>query len=299
VGLGEEAEMTPAELQAVDCIGMGRFVPQQAKAVVDMVRKRGLLVSDPPDFSGTGIVIAGGGKYLSWTWVLLRHLRDTLKCQLPIQVWYLGPREMPGQSVKILEAFSAEVVDAHRMMMKHPVREMNGWILKTYAVRHCPWRKVLFIDADCFPQVLPEEILNDADVIRHSSLFFNDVGKHHSAWGYVDCGLLPLEDEWETGQFVWDKKTGWMALRWAMWMSEHTDVFYQNFHGDKGVIEAAFRMSQNPHILGEKSEWEGFGIGHYLKGKNVFRHMMATKRGEWPMESWMRAAFEEWKTIKL
>lgn len=291
--------MTPAELQARDCIGLGRFTSQQCKAIVDLVRNKGALVSEPPEFQGRGIVIAGGGKYLSWTWVLLRWLRAELKCQLPIQVWHLGTKEMPGMSSKLMATLDAETVDAHRVMLQKPVREMNGWILKTYAVRHCPWRHTMFIDADCFPQINPEEIFNDVDVRRHQSLFFHDVGKHHGPWGYVNCGLLPLEKEWETGQFLWDKTTGWMALRWAMWMSEHTDVFYQDWHGDKGVIEAAFRMSQNPYLMGDRSDWEGYGIGHYFKGKLAFRHMMATKRGEWPMEPWMKAAFEEWKTIRL
>jgi Mannosyltransferase putative len=291
--------VTPAELRATDCIGLPRFTAQQAKAVIDLVRSTGKLNCDPPACEGRGIVIAGGGKYLSWTWVLLRHLRATLKTQLPIQVWHLGPNEVPGQSKRLFAQLDAETIDAHQVMMKHPVREMGGWPLKTYAVRHCPWEQVMFCDADSFARVLPEELFNDKDVKSFGSLFFEDIAKHHKCWGYVDCGLIPLKQEWETGQFIWDKTKAWMALRWALWMHEHTDVFYQNFHGDKGVIEAAMRMSNCPYIMGEKTEWEGSGVGQYFKGRRVFSHMMATKRHEFPMEPWMQAAFEEWKTIKL
>ncbi len=293
-----EAQMM-AEMQALDCIGLPRFTSQQAKAVVDLVRTQGRLNCPPAPCAGKGIVIAGGGKYLSWTWVLLRHLRATLKCQLPIQVWHLGPREIPGQSSKLFAQLDAECVDAHKIMMSYPVREMGGWQLKTYAVRHCPWEQVLFLDADCFPQVQPEELFNDKDVKKFGSLFFHDVGKHHKAWGYIDCGIIPLEKEFETGQFILHKTQAWMALRWALWMSEHTECFYTHFHGDKGVIEAAVRMAQVPHLMGEKSEWEGYGIGHYFKGRLAFKHMMAAKRGEWPMDPWMLAAFAEWQTIKL
>lgn len=292
--------MTPSELRAVDCIGLPRFTAQQAKAVIDLVRSKGLLNCDPPPSEGRGIVIAGGGKYLSWTWVLLRHLRATLKTQLPIQVWHLGPNEVPGQSKRLFAQLDVECVDAHQVMMKYPVREMGGWPLKTYAVRHCPWEQVMFIDADCTPEVQPEELFNDKDVRQQGSLFFHDVGKHHpGCWGYVDCALLPLDKEWETGQFIWHKTKAWMALRWAMWMTEHTEVFYQTFHGDKGVIEAALRMAQVPYLMGDKSEWEGYGIGHYFKGRKVFAHRMAQKRHEFPLDPWMQAAFEEWKTIKL
>lgn len=51
-----------SELRALDCIGLPRFTPQQAKAIIDRVRKTGALVSDPVPGEGTGIVIAGGGR---------------------------------------------------------------------------------------------------------------------------------------------------------------------------------------------------------------------------------------------
>ena len=287
-----------AELRGTDMIGLPRFTCQQAKAIIDRVKKTGALVSEPVPGEGTGIVIAGGGRYLSWTWVLLRWLRHELKCQLPVQVWHLGPKEMPGRSVELMSQLDAECVDAHRVMLKHPVREMGGWPLKSYAVRHCPWRHVLFSDADSFPQVDPQELFNDQDVQKHGSLFFHDVGVHHDPWFFVDWGM-PMETEWETGQFIMDKAKAWMALQWTLWASEHTDVFYKTAHGDKGIFHAAYRISESPVIMGDHSDWEGYGIGHYFKNRKVYSHMMATKRGEWPMEDWMKAAFEEWKTIKL
>jgi hypothetical protein len=290
--------MNPAELRALDTIGLPRFTPQQAKAIVDRVRKTGALVCDPPECEGSGIVIAGGGRYLSWSWVLVKRLRE-MGCKLPIQVWHLGPREMPAQAIKLFAKMGAETVDAHAVMMKHPVREMGGWVLKSYAITHCPWRHVLFLDADCTAEILPEEVMNDSDVRKHGSLFFYDVGKHHGPWGYIDCSLIPLENEWETGQMVIDKVTGWMAMRWINWMSEHSDVFYVTFMGDKGVFEAGYRMAESPHLIGGPSTWSGWGISHSFKGREAFTHRMAAKRGEWPMEPWMQASFDEWKSLRI
>lgn len=290
--------MTPAELQALDCIKLPRFKEQQAKAIVDMVRSRGMLNSEPPAFEGRGIVIAGGGKYLDWSWALCMRLR-AMGTQLPVQVWHLGPREMPEWANPMFQKLNVETVDAHQVMMKHPVREMGGWHLKTYAVRHCPWERVLFIDADCFPALLPEELFNDVDVVRHGSLFFHDVGKHNRSWGYVDFGLLPPEKEWETGQFLWNKTSGWLALRWAMWCHEHTDAFWAHLYGDKGTIECCFRSTQCPHMMGERSEWEGYGIGHYFKGRLAFTHRMADKRGEFPRPDWLTDLFAEWQSLAM
>jgi len=289
-----------AELNAVDCVGLPRFTSQQAKAVVDRVRSTGALVCDPPACEGRGIVIAGGGRYLSWSWVLVRKLRS-MGCNLPIQVWHLGSNEMPGKASELFKQLDCETVDAHQVMMSHPVREIGGWPLKTYAVRHCPWRTVYYLDADCFAEILPEEILNDKDVKKLGSVFLNDVGHHHGPWGFISCSLMTPEKEWETGQFVWDKVSGWMALRWAMWMSEHTDVFYHadNFFGDKGTIHASFLMSHCPYLMAGPSTWEGYGIKHQFKDRHAWSHMMACKRGEWPKPPWMQAAFEEWDSIKL
>ncbi len=293
--------MTPPELQALDCIGLPRFTAQQAMAIINRVRKTGALVSPPPDCGGQGIVIAGGGRYLDWSWVLCSRLR-AMGTQLPIQVWHLGPQEMPESVKPLFRALDVETVDAYQVMRTYPVREMGGWHLKTYAVRHCPWEQVMFIDADCFPEILPEEIFNDVDVRKHGSLFFHDVGRHNSDWMAVDWGLRPGEKEWESGQFVWHKKKAWLALRWAMWSHEHSDVFWNpqtGGHGDKATIEMAVRSSGCPHLMGGPSTWEGYGIAHQFKDRVAFKHVMASKRGEWAKPAWMEALFTEWKANKL
>ncbi|MEZ4500778.1 MAG: hypothetical protein R2839_12075 [Thermomicrobiales bacterium] len=51
--------------------------------------------SGPPNYSGDGMVIvAGGGRYFVNAFVALTVLRNDVACQLPIQIWYLGPHEM-------------------------------------------------------------------------------------------------------------------------------------------------------------------------------------------------------------
>ena len=288
-----------SELRGTDCIGLPRFTPQQAKAIINRVKKTGALVSEPPPCEGQGIVIAGGGRYLDWGYVLVRKLR-AMGCQLPIQMWHLGPKEMPGKCSDLFKQMDCETVDAHRVMMNHPVREMSAWVMKSYAVRHCPWRQVMFLDADCFPEILPEEIFNDKDVRSVGSLFFHDVGHHNSGFGYLDWSLLPLEREFETGQFLFDKHKAWLALCWILWASEHaSDVFYQTGHGDKFVHEVSIRSSGVPHLIGGPSNWEGYGIGHQFKGRLAFKHAMAMKRREWPMFPELAPAFEEFKTFKF
>lgn len=279
---------TLAQTQSRDCVGLTKYGEKQCGAMVRHVKQRGLLNSDCPECAGDGIVIAGGGKYLSWSWVLCRRLRD-LGCQLPIQVWYLGQVEMPTSARPRFEALGVELVDAHEVMKRHPVRQMSGWLLKNYAIVHCPWQRVLFLDADCFPVSDPTPLLGVGN------LFFHDVKPcHPSRWGYTYCGLLP-GIEWETGQMIIDKKTAWMGLRWTGWMNESADTWFRLFMGDKGTHEAGMRIAEVPLVMGDKPSWGGYGIAHSYQGKPVFDHCMAIKRGEHPMFPWMTELFWEWE----
>lgn len=288
-----------ADFQSRDSIGLPRFTVQQAKAMIDRVRQLGLLNTPPLECSGRGIIIIGGGKYLDWSYVLAARLRE-MGTQLPIQVYHLGAKEMPRWATEIFKKLDVETVDIFELLKKFPVKNMSGWVAKSYATMHCPFEEVMHIDADCCAAVLPEKIFDNPQVQEKGSLLFRDVGKHHpNSWGYQDFGLAPLDYEFETGQFIWHKKKAWHALRWTVWASEHTDVFYRRFHGDKGVIEVCFRSTNTPFVLGERSEWMGYGIDHYLDGEVVFQHTMGTKRHEHPLFEWQQRLFWQWQSLSL
>lgn len=284
-------------MNCVDSIGLPKFGERQSKAMIQMIQRTGKLLSEPPDCEGKGIIIAGGGKYLSHAWVVCRILRQ-VGCKLPIQVWHMGEREMPKWARPMFGKLDAEPVDAYLVMKVHPVRQMSGWILKNYAIAHCPWRQVLFLDADCLPSRSPEELMSEVE--HTGGLFFSDVANHAPApWGYIYCGLSLPEKEWEAGQYIVDKVAGWMGLRWAMWLNEHTDVFFNLVHGDKGTTELGFRMSGVPHIVSVEPHWAGWGISQRWNGVEWFRHCMAAKRGETPWPQDAARLFEEWRANTL
>ena len=47
---------------------------------------------------------AGGRKYFTSAYINIRVLRDTLKCKLPIEVFYAGPEEMPDSAIEFMES---------------------------------------------------------------------------------------------------------------------------------------------------------------------------------------------------
>jgi alpha 1,2-mannosyltransferase len=93
-------------------------------------------------FTGVGIVIAAGGpRYCTCAWVCLTMLRPVLGCDLPIQVWYLGPNDMSAEMIELLRLFDVEGVDALAVRERFPTGWLGGWELKPYAILNRPFRE--------------------------------------------------------------------------------------------------------------------------------------------------------------
>ncbi len=299
---------TLEEVRSVDRLGFTKFGEKQCKAMVEMLKRTGKLNSPPPKCSGQGIVIVGGGKYLSWAWVVAKTIR-ALGCQLPIQVWHLGPSEMPAWARKHFAALDAQPVDALPILTAHPHRMLSqylgqkkwtyaGWLLKNFAIEHCPFEQVVYLDSDCFPAVNPEQLLALPEVKETGSLFFSDIAHHRMGpWAFIYCGLLPPDKEWEAGQKVIHKTKGWMGLRWANWMGEHADVWFNMVHGDKELDNLAFHVAKVPFLISKENSWEGWGISQKWNGVGYFRHMMAAKRGEHPLPPEIQELFWEFQAL--
>src|SRR6516165_6029969 len=72
-------------------------------------------------FSGKGVVIcAGGAIMLTNAYVLVRILRDQLRCALPIEIWHIGPFEMPSLIAGMFLKLGCAVVDALEVMERYP-----------------------------------------------------------------------------------------------------------------------------------------------------------------------------------
>lgn len=290
--------MTLREMHIMDSIGLPKFGERQAQAMVNLVKKQRLLESEPPKCEGRGIVIAGGGKYLSWAYVLCRWLRH-IKCDLPIMVAHMGEKEMPRQAIPLFHKLGATPWDAYQQMRTHPLRQMSGWILKNFAVTHAPWETVLFLDADAFPYRDPTPLFEA--VKDTGGLFFSDVANHRPHnWGYVYCTLLPQEKEWEAGQYLFNKRIGWMGLKWACWLNEHTDVWFKTGHGDKHTLMLGVRVSGIPHLLSTDNVWHPWGICQRFNDQDWVAHAMAYKRREAaPPFPEIGHFFKEWESMRI
>jgi hypothetical protein len=200
--------------------------------------------------SGRGIVTCAGGiKYNTCAWVLIKLLRR-LGCDLPIEVWYLGPRERDRQWIELVEPLGVTCIDAYEVAKRHPHRKLQGWPLKPYAILHSRFREVLFLDADNVPVRDPSFLFEAPEYQETGTVFWPDPEKFRTLpesplWDIFGLAYRESPDQ-ESGQLLVDKSRCLEALQLCNWYNEHADFYYQHVYGDKETFSrsAGFQHTQ-------------------------------------------------------
>jgi ADP-heptose:LPS heptosyltransferase len=239
--------------------------------------------SYPGRYDGRGIVVCGGGvRYFPSAWVCVNMLRR-LGCSLPIQLWFLGRKEMDSRMKALVAPLGVECVDAAGMRKKFPARILQGWELKPYALLHSPYREVLLLDADNVPVINPQFLFTTPEFHATGAIFWPDFlrGKGKKAIAiWRSFGLqMPDELEFESGQIVLDKQRCWRALCLSWWINDNSDFFYRHLHGDKETFHLAFRKLKTAYSLVQKPihPLPGVMCQHDFLGRRLFQHRNTEK----------------------
>lgn len=282
-----------------DSLGIGKLVEGQMRAVVQLIKDRGLFKEPAPAPTGDrGIVIAGGGKYLSWAWVNAKWTRH-MGVNLPLQVWFLGADEMPQKVRKHFTDLDVELVDAFEVRKKHWHRMLKGWSLKQFSAMRAPWQTVLSLDADAFLARDPAWVLDDPQFREVGAFFCADINKcRQSDWAHFYFNVPVPAREMESGYFAWDRTKAWEGIKFTHWIAEHSEVFDRIIYGDKSRPELGFGTTNTPYIFDANPIWRGWGIEHEWKGESICFHGMGWKRGEHaPPNLILPRFFEEWRAL--
>ena len=209
-------------------------------------------------------------------------------CTLPIELWHRGPREMTDEMKALLEPYGVVCRDSFAVAREFPVRRLDGWELKPYAIVNSRFAEVLYIDADNVVVRNPEFLFDTSLYIETGSLFWQDLPNKlldqsylkDSAWELMD---LPFRDEpqFESGQLLIDKRRCWRPLQLTLHLNEHSDYYYTAFFGDKDTFHLAWRKVEqeyglNPHppgVLGANTVLVQFDPD----GKRLFQHRCNAK----------------------
>lgn len=227
-------------------------------------------------FSGRGIVIsAGGERYFTNAYVCVNILR-MLGCNLPIQFWHLGPAEMTDEMREIVKPLGVECIDAYEVRKEYPVRTLNGWELKPFAIIHSRFEEVLALDADNVAALNPEFLFDTPEYQKTGAIFWPDygrLGKARLIWELTGVSYRD-EPEFESGQIIVDKRRCWKALQVTMHLNEYSNHYYNHVHGDKETFHIAWRKIEQEYSMPERGihSLAGTMCQHDFYGQRVFQH---------------------------
>jgi hypothetical protein len=230
---------------------------------------------------GRGIVIcAGGSRYFPCAWVCINMLRRQ-GCELPIQLWHLHAGEMNSAMRGLVEPLGVSCINAQKVRKIHPVRTLNGWELKAFALLNCPFQEVLLLDADNVPVVDPEFLFETREFAEAGAIFWPDFGRLEPSRSIWSLTGVPYRDEpeFESGQIVLDKKRCFRALSLAMWFNEYSDFWYSHIHGDKETFHLAWRRLDAPYAMPQREihALEATMCQHDFRGRRIFQHRNMAK----------------------
>ena len=225
-----------------------RVTEHNARSVAD----RFLRTAPPYESEGgrRGIVICAGDRQFASAWVCVRMLRH-LGCDLPIELWQLWGSELSQSLRDLLQPYGVGCVDAAEVRRRHSVRQLGGWELKPYAILHCDFDQVLYLDADNVPVRDPSYLFDCDPFKQFGAVFWPDADRlapGNPIWKI--CGVdYRDEPEFETGQVLLDKRRCWEALQLTMHLNAHSDFYYRYIHGDKDTFHMAWRMLARDYAM--------------------------------------------------
>ncbi|KAJ3062999.1 hypothetical protein HDU98_001126 [Podochytrium sp. JEL0797] len=212
-----------------------------------------------------GIVFTTG----QWHFELAVHailtLRDVLKCNLPIEVIYMGPNDLTPDMIKAFDSMPG--VTTLDVLTKFSTTDINGWAVKPFSILASSFRTTIFIDADSLFFQNPETVVRESMLFKEfGQLFYHDrsmfkddpVEWFHSINPEMSryAGTLRYTNklsahEMESGVVVVDKgRTGNLfALLMVCQMNSKVerDIAYKHMHGDKETFWISWDMARVPY----------------------------------------------------
>lgn len=245
--------------------------------------RRSVHAFEPPEgIEGRGIVTCAGGLQLfTNVYVLIRLLRERLKCSLPIQVWTFGGEELSPRMRHILCSLDVEIIDIQSPVFTDGRSIASGWQLKSLAILRSRFAEVLFLDADQVPVVDPAFLFQSEQYRTSGAVFWPDtltVRADNPIWPLLG---LPAEEvtSWESGQLIVDKRCHWRALQLMELLNTHADTVYDKIYGDKDTFLVAWRWLNADHELIPHAPFRDARVivQRDFDGKPIFHHRTDAK----------------------
>jgi SAM-dependent methyltransferase len=225
----------------------------------------------PLQASGDGIVICGGGIYWPMSALAIQMIRDV--CDLPIYFYHRGKNE-PINAKDVQDLPDITITDLTQV---GKYRILGGWEAKAAALLHCPFARVLYLDADAYPTTDPADFINLADEI-HPLVCWDDMPGRDNDVKFAEFGIAPaqLYPSIQGGILAIDRVHFWRELCITHWLNQHSDYSYHYAYGDQDQWRITLAATNTPYLSLGRAPWiapafvtkhKGASFAHRCQGK--------------------------------
>lgn len=229
------------------------FISLSDASDIELIKKEWKkAVAEAPEYpdaaySGRGIVIPAGGKYyLTNGFINLGMLRQS-GCELPVEIWYIGEKEVIPAVMRELEMMGAVCKDITQYF-SYPIK---GWEVKVHAIIASAFEEVLLIDADNVVFQNPEFLFDSEEYLQTGALFWPDIQtleKKNLLWEVLELQPQKVRAQ-ESGQVVVNKQTCWLPLQLCLHMNKESAFYYSHVLGDKDTFHLSWRALGYPYFM--------------------------------------------------
>ncbi|KAG1448252.1 hypothetical protein G6F56_008998 [Rhizopus delemar] len=220
--------------------------------------------------SGQGIVLCSGNGQFKFAATTIRVLREVLKTELPIEVFFIREDDLSVAKRFYLEnEFSDVTLRKLDQSIADEYTHFGGWAMKPFAMLASRFTEVIMMDADVFFLQDPARLLQDPGYKQAGSLFFYDrtlfpnwhVGPDWLRSFLPTMSSLVPNTRWfqgtssheqESGVIVMDKSRALLGLLSTCKLNaknERDQVVYRHVHGDKETFWVGHEMVQTPYAF--------------------------------------------------
>lgn len=252
-----------------------------------------------PEDTNRGILMVVYPKLLVSTYAVVRTLRESLNCSLPIEIWFLET-EMGGNATGnvVLQALVSNFAPLSLVAVTDP--DVTGFNSKVHAILNTNVTEVLFLDADNIPVRDPTYLFEGPEYRRTGALFWPDfwhpahsifnINNQSLLWELLDLDFVDMFEQ-ESGQLLIDKRKSFVPLQALKLFAFHRPSIFDSFKlawGDKDLFRLAWLKSNSgfhmierpPAVAGSivQSKFCGMSMAQFdPAGEIVFLHRNAMK----------------------
>jgi len=220
-------------------------------------------------FKGKGIVICTGSYHYRFAKSTIDTLRNIIKTDLPIEVFYVGESDLSSAHRKDLESYDHVYCTDIKKFFDNDIIFIQGWAVKPFSILASRFEEVILIDADATYIRDPAHWFDDEGYKKSGALFFKDrtlyPGPHGGSEWLHEWMTEPGEyakdsrfynelssHELESSTIVINKSKRLLGILLTCKFNEQKirdRVVYQKVFGDKETYWMAFDMAREPYSV--------------------------------------------------